>query len=101
MARKLWINNQLANINNFTKGYIIFEGVTYEWDNAPEEIIQKVFMTSDNEIFVTSDNKVIIINTKSKSKVSKGTLSIDHNGKVSYKLLNLLRGSVEDDTLIL
>lgn len=101
MAMKLWINGKLASINGRTKGILTFQGIPYEWDNAPEEITLKVFMTSDNEVFITSDDKVIIINTKKSFKVSKNTLYINHSGKVSYKLLNLLDGSVQDDTLIL
>ena len=100
MARKLWINGKLANINGRTKGILTYQSIPYEWDNAPEVIIPKTFMTSENQVFITADNKTVVVKT-SKSKVSKGIVSITNNGKVSNRVLNLVKGSVENDTLIL
>lgn len=49
MARKLWINGKLANINGKTRGYIIFQGNSYEWDNSGESTYALTLVTSDEK----------------------------------------------------
>lgn len=101
MARKLWINGKLASINGKTRGYIIYQGVSYEWDNGDEQVTPLTLITSDDKWFITYDDEYFVIVTKASAKVSQGTLNIQHNGTVAAKVFNMVEGNVTGDTLYL
>lgn len=101
MARKLWINGKLANINGKTRGYIIYQGVSYEWDNSEEPTYGFTLITSDDKWFITYDDKYFVIVTQASANVSQGLLSVEHNGTVTNKVFNMAQGTVSGDVLYL
>jgi hypothetical protein len=102
MARKLWINGKLATINGKTRGYIIYQGVSYEWDNnGTQPTIALTLITSDDKWFITYDDKYFVIVTQASANVSQGLLSVEHNGTVTNKVFNMAQGTVNGDVLYL
>lgn len=100
MARKLWINNKLASINGKTQGYIIFQGVSYEWNNN-ETQIALTLITNDDKWFITSLDTYFVIINQPTARVRQGVLEIENNGKVAKQVVNLAQGTVSGETLTL
>lgn len=102
MARKLWINGKLASINGKTRGYIIYQGVSYEWDNSSEpQVTPLTLVTSDDKWFITYDDKYFVIVNEASASVSRGTLNIENNGAVTKMVFNMAQGTVTGDVLYL
>lgn len=101
MARKLWINDKLANINGKIKGFLTFLGVEYEWDNSNLESDYGNFITSEDYYFITVNNENFVVLLSSNANTNQGVLNLVNKGSTRGDVLVLVEGTVTDETLTL